>query len=218
MAFTAIENFDSYSIADDLNTKFGGSDWSSSWSGTAATWSIQTAPAGGQGGLAAKNTVIGSDMRRDFTSTQAGTVSVGMRTSITNPDDFLGVVLRQTTGGTARMYVRFGPTGNIEIYDHGTTSYVAIVSYSANTWYTVDIDFDNVAQPNLYRARVNQGTYSAYKTVDGGSYSDIATIRLDGSATGTRDFWIDDIKSAAPITRLAKGPLRPAAFSPGLAR
>jgi len=193
MAFISTEDFDSYSIADDLNGKTGGTNWSDAWAGTVATWSIQTAPSGGQGGLAAKNTVANDTMLRNFTAITVGTVSIRMRCSITNPNDFLGGVLRDS-GGTPRMFVRFGPTGNVEIYDSGIASYVSIVAYSADTWYTVDIDFDTVAQPNLYRARVDGGTYSGYKTVDGGSYANIQCIRLDASATGTRDFWVDDIK------------------------
>jgi len=191
-AFVSTENFDSYTTGANLNGSSGGTGWGNNWSGTNGEWTVETAPAG-MSGKAARNTIVNGVMQRGLSaSITAGTVRVNMQISITNPNDFMGVVL-QDSGLTARMYVRFGPTGNLELYDSGTTSYVSFGTYSANTTYTIDIDFDDSAQPDKYRARVNGGTYSGYKTVDGGAYSNIGGVRIDGSATGTRTLWIDDI-------------------------
>lgn len=194
-AFTSSDDFDGYSTSADLNTLSGGSGWTTAWISTAATWIIETAPGGGQGGNAAKNTSVASDTRRYFNPITVGTVLIRMRISITNPNDFTGVLLRQNTGGTTRMRVRFGPTGNLELYDHDTTSYVSFGAYSANTWYTIEIDFDKAGQPDLYRARKDGGSYSAWKKAEGGSYEDVANITIEANDTQTRDFWIDDIRT-----------------------
>jgi len=194
-AFISVETFDSYSTSSDLLGANGGSGWTGAWTaGGGGDWIVGTAPAGGQGGNAVKNVGVNAfEMIRGFTAITSGTASWRAYLTITNPDDFMGVVLME--GATGKMFVRLGPAGNVEIYDSAIPAYVTVAAYSASTWVTIDIDFNAGTQPNLYRARVNNGTYSGYKTVETGSYTNIDGIRLESTDTGVRDFWIDDIKT-----------------------
>lgn len=192
-AWTATDDFDGYTTSADLDTQSGGANWAAAWaklSGGAMT--IETAPAGGQGGKAVRSqsATVDTQYDRTITAITAGTMGIRMRCSITNPNDNVAVKLKD--GAVVYMAVRFGPTGNFEIFNLNVYESMG-VSYSVDTWYTVEIDFDDAAQPNLYRARINGGTYTAYKTVNGGDYAQIDRINLDDSATNAHTAWFDDI-------------------------
>jgi len=194
-AVISTDNFDSYTPTNDLNTLNGGSGWTGAWAKiTGGAMTIETAPAGGQGGNAVRSisATVDTQYSRAVTAITVGTVRFRMRTTIANPNNFSGAVLRESTNG--RMYIRFGPTGNLEIYNNTGATYESIQAYSVDTWYTIDINFDNAAQPNLYRAAVGGGAYTAYKTVNGGSYTNVDDMMLDDSATNAHTFWVDDIR------------------------
>lgn len=194
-AWVATDDFDGYTLSADLNTLNGGSGWSAGWvDGGGGTMTIETAPAGGQGGKAVRSNsaTVSTIYHRTVTSAvTAGTVGFRMRVSISNPNDFVGVWLSSTT--TGHMYIKFDSDGNIKIFNGTGSTYDTIQAYSVDTWYTIEIDFDDAAQNDLYRARVNGGSYTSYKLVNNTSYASINRFNIEDSATGAHTFWLDDI-------------------------
>lgn len=198
MVWPATENFDSYTVDADLNGGSGGSGWSGNWSLVSGTITTPNAPAGGQGGNAAKSTGLGGEDRynRAISAITAGTVRFRARLNTTTPN--IEVMVRLLESGTARMAIQFD-AGNIKINNNGTLE--TIQAFSADTWYTIDVDFDDSAQPNLYRARVDGGTYTAYKTTIGGGYTNIDAFQINHGSTGAaEEFWVDAIEPTPSTT------------------
>lgn len=197
MAWVATENFDSYSIGANLNTQNGGSGWTAAWAVTSGTITTETAPAGGQGGLAARNNVQATTRySRTFTGVSTGIVSWRMRLSVNSfTSNDIGFRLAKTTIGDWRCAVQFGATGNIEIWNNDVAGFQTIQAYSANTWYTGEIELNSVSQANKYRARIDGGTWTDWKTVLGGTLTDVDMVALEDQATGDpHEMWWDDIK------------------------
>lgn len=195
MPWVAAETFDTYSPGATLHGAAGGVNWSGSWANTPTTgWTVETAPAGGQGGLAARKTGTGNEIsqRNLATAISVGTVHFKARISATPASDqFIGFTL---SDGSDRMLIKFSNGGQIQIFDNAS-GYVNIQAFSADTWYDIDVDFDDAAQNNLYRARVDGGSYTTYKTVNGGSYTTIDRIFLKDTHTTSHTFWVDDIRA-----------------------
>lgn len=208
MTWLATDNFDSYATGQNLDSDNGGSDWSAAWvQVSGGTMTVETAPAGGQGGNAVSSVTATADTKysRLMSGISAGSVSFRMRITITDPNDFVGVVLR-LADETGLMFVKFGSTGNIEAFDNSAGSYQTIAAYSADTWYTIDIEFDDAAQPDDYRVRVDGGAWSNWFEVNGGTYTNVERFALDDSATNAHSFFLDDIKpTVAPADKLIAG-------------
>lgn len=212
-AWVATDNFDGYSTGAALHSLNGGSGWAGAWTKIDGNdeVTIETAPAGGQGGNAIRvqntNTTNDEIYRRAITGISAGIVRFRARINHTAVNQGPVVSLRDGTQG--RMYVKFEIDGNIKLYDFDITSYVTIQAYSADTWYTIDIEFDDSAQPDKYRARVDEGTWSGWKTVDGGSYTTITTLGVasESENSTTLQFWVDDIKPLVTPTRRTTQPI-----------
>ena len=187
------DNFDSYTTGVDLNTLNSGSGWSGAWAFDAAgALTIETAPAGGQGGNAVRSIdALAKRYSRDFTPVDVGELTFRMRIDITNPSTFTGVILRDTAVGN-RMYVAFRASGNIEILDNGVYRTV-VSSYAVDTWYTIDIEWNNIQQPNKYRARANGGEWTPWYTVDPGTYTSIGRLVIADDSTNAHTFWLDHI-------------------------
>jgi len=206
-SWVAADSFDSYATGAELVGLSDGANWVSPWAAFLTGWStpttghksVEVAPSGGQGGKAVRaNTTTETHYYREIAPLSAGSVSWRMRISITNPNDNIGVTLRSSIGNTGgRMYIRFGPTGNIETYDDSGGVYETIQAYSADTWYQCEMQFDNTNQPNQYRARIDGGSWTPWNTVNTGSYASITTIDLDSSATNAHTMWFDDIRVTA---------------------
>lgn len=202
MAWVATEDFDSYLATDDIDGGSGGSGWSGNWakvSGAGIT--AEVAPAGGQGGNAANSNTGGTDNHytRAFSAISAGIFSIRMRVDFSTMDDYVGFVLLES--GTGRIFIRFTAVDNqIQLYNGGTPGYEDIQGYSVDTWYTIDVEFDDAAQPNKFRVRIDGGSWTSWIFVLGSSYSTLSVLRLDDSSAGTHEVWWDDIKDgAAPV-------------------
>ncbi len=193
MTWVATDNFDSYSAGSTLNGDSGGSGWTGNWTVTGGTVTTETAPAGGQGGIAARVSSATGYANRVYSGISAGTCRFRMQVSTTTPTDFTGIIL------DSKCYVRFGNNGQIQRYNGTTLSYENIQAYSANTWYTIDIDFDDATQPDKYRVRVDGGTYTSWAGTNG-AYTTLTNFAINVDGT-TYTFWVDDIKDAnAPVT------------------
>ena len=86
------------------------------------------------------------------------------------------------------MYVRLGTDGRIAAFDQASASYVPLREYAVNTWYAVNIQFDDRMYPDRYRVRIREGdawsAWSGWLTPNGGSYAGIAAVRFDTDAAG----------------------------------
>jgi len=178
MTWIAEDNFESYSNGD-LNGGSGGSNWSTNWAGS-TDFDVQDTVVN-EGSKAVKVTHGNGenfDMVRTFSGISAGVVYVDVRRS-TNSNGNFYVILRE--GATSRVFIRFGADGNISIYDHDITDYQTIQAYSADTWYRLGIEFDDASEAEKARANIDNGTWTSWYTVNGGSYTNIDTIRFNAT-------------------------------------
>lgn len=163
-------------------------------------WQPHAAAAQG-GGKSVRSTsaTVDTDYDRSFSAVAAGALSIRMRISITNPNDFVGFVLREGgSGGTGQIFCRFGPTGNIEVFNGDSDVYESVgTAYSANTWYTIEVEWNDAAQADQFRARVDGGAWYGFGTptlkVAADTYTNLDTLELDDSATNAHTAWFDDV-------------------------
>lgn len=200
MAWVATDNFDSYTVTEDLNGKNGGSGWSGAWTLVGGAMTIQVAPAGMSG-----NAVRCIDADSEYTRNVASAVTVGtmsfkFRTNSTAPGGNFVFKLRE--GGTSRMFFRANTTGDFQIFNGNTTVYDTIQAYAADTTYTITFDFDNVAQPNKYRIKVDAGSYTTYKDVSGLAYTNIDQVSLDAETGFGTTVFLDDIQNAGEAANI----------------
>lgn len=196
----ATDNFDSYSNGASISGANGGSGWSGAWTLAAGTMTTNTAPVGGQGGIALKHASGATDgeTKRSFTALSSGIMQASFYTSktsgIANTQSFILL-----NGAANPIICRLGITtnGQIECYNNNTTTYVAQCSISVNTWTTIVIQFGQSA--NTFAVSCDGGsTYNAPLATNG-SFSTISGVDFQGSASDTVDWWLDDIRASTPI-------------------
>ena len=149
----------------------------------------------GTKGVSAVGDWTSNRINRPFTGVNDGSVYIAMRVSATVHTAPLAFY----EGAGYRMAIGFLNTGYIAIQDN-VSGWVNIQTYNADQWYVINIEFDNVAQANKYRARVYDGNWSAFsdwKTILGGSYTNIDTISLYNDQAAATIYW-DTIKSTDP--------------------
>lgn len=202
-AWTATDDFDCQPDATALvDSPSCGSGWSDVWTlleGGTATYA--TAPAGGQGGRAASTSVSTTHQRTLTTAISAGTVRFLFRTTDATPAQSGGVSLGDGSG--TRMFCKLQTDGNLKIFNGTSGLYdVTVLALSANTWYEVDLEWDDAAQDNLYRARAQTvggalGTWTAWTSTNS-SYTTISKFNLSTDNIACT-MLIDDIE-ATPAT------------------
>ena len=197
-SWIAVDNFDSYTPAADLNGLNGGSGWSEPWvfdGGGPIT--VQAAPTGGQGGNAAASQSgnAATTYHRNCAPVNAGMFRWRARTTVLLNNNFLFKF--RTPAGANVAQVGFTSAGTILIFTTGGGSQV-LSSYLANTWYTIDLEFDVAAQPDKYRVRVNEGAWSAWIATMN-PYTEISMFRVSDSATNAHVFYFDDIRPTAAV-------------------
>lgn len=198
--WVATDNFDSYSSGASLDGASGGSGWSGNWTALFATTNTaETAPSGGQGGMCYRsNTSTGqSFLTRAFSAISSGTLRFRIRVTNTSPNDFVGVVIESGSSGV--FYIRING-GNIQWFKGGV--YTTIQAVSADTWYTVDIDFNDATQNNKYRVRVDEGSWTSWDSA-AIAFTTVDTFRIDKSATTSMTLYVDDIKDADAVAASA---------------
>ncbi len=120
-----------------------------------------------------------AEIYRATTGTNVGTVYVSIRRTVANRGDIYVKLMESTS---AKMYVGINSAGNIVLLaGAGFTPVTIQGGASADTWYRIGIDFDNVGQPNQYRANVNNGTFTGWEAVTNTSYTNINGITLSSS-------------------------------------
>ncbi len=202
MAWIATDNFDSYPDGD-LSGQNGGTDWTAAWSGGAGFDVQGTVVYQGAKAVSVVRTGAAQEITRDFTAITAGSVYIAVRVTSTALESYLMI----NEGATSRGYIKH-TGGVISIYDNGGGVYQNVATgLSADTWYIVNIEFDDGAQPNNYRARVyngSWGSFSSWYQVNGGSYTNISRIRLQLDTPGTGTAYYDLITPTDPVA--AAGP------------
>lgn len=181
-SWTYSETFDSLTTGE-LN---GQDSWSCNSTGI---YAVQTSVTAVSSAKAVKATVGGSGSRlcsRGITGISQGIVEYYFRKSETNKSAYL--IMRESSAG--KMYIHFDTSGNITMYEGGV-GYQTIQAYSANTWYKVTVEFDDSAQADKYRVKIDNGSYTAWRSVNG-TYTNIDQIDFtDGSANQT--YYFDEI-------------------------
>jgi hypothetical protein len=210
MAWVATDTFESYSHGNTLAGLNGGTGWAGAWTETdnsgSQDWDISNAQKS-QGSLSMHLQTVASgtsetQANRDITTAiKNETFYVDVRCSKNTGDQFIYIIGR-TDALLNECYIRFnGNDGQIAIFDN--SSYDNIQAYSANTWYTIGIEFD--VDNDQYRANVDGGAFSAWKAPNGGTFTgDIKTLRFIGQSTDEQaDFYIDDIRATEANTPVA---------------
>lgn len=193
MAWIATENFDSYTPGAGLNGGAGGSNWTAGWNANAG-FTTETAPAGGQGGVCARKSGTSSDLaNRPLTGVAAGVIHWQMRLSaVPSVDQFIGVQFSNAVQNV--LHIKMTNGGNISMFDGNLGDYVTIQAYSVDTWYSIDVEFDAVGQPNQYRVKVDNGSWTIYRDAEL-SFSTIIGIQLLDAYTTSHNFYVDDIRA-----------------------
>jgi len=138
------DNFNSYTDGD-LNGQGG-------WSGN-AVFDIQgTTVYEGAKAVYEDGSAIDATISKTGTSTNDGRVTFYIRPAQTNAR--FEFQLYEGTTRCVRLY--FGDDGNIYIYGNG--GWQSIKSYSANTWYDCEIEWESTN--HTVRARINEGTWT----------------------------------------------------------
>lgn len=197
--WVATENFDSYTTGNDLNAGAGGSGWSGNWTQLTAAITVQDAPPGMSGKAAFINADPNFSYRRQFADLTSGIFKVKFKINTNTPADDIFVILDEGTLSTAaRGMVTIGTDGNVKIWDGAANFNIA--PYSANTVHTITGEFDDTAQPNKFRAKLDASNFSQWFPVaNGGSYSVINGFRIEPRNTTlfNAQLYIDDIQEGS---------------------
>ena len=177
MAWTYTQNFNALNTAD-LN----GQD---SWSGS-TNFDVSAAAAaiyeGAKGVSCAGGGVANQIISRAITAITAGTVYVAIKHASGNTNE---IYIELYEGASGKMHILYdADVSKIQIYDNGIGDYVDVATgLSDNTWYPLKIEFNDSTQPEKYQLTVNisgsWGTPSGWKTVNGGSYTEIDEIKFN---------------------------------------
>ncbi len=204
-AFSVCDMFDTYPTSSNLSGFTGGEGWAGPWSqGSGSAVTVVAAPAGGQGG----NAVLAnaeSSYTRTFTPTAASSHRVLLRWSAPSGTANSGLnykIKDSSTGGILWLGIDTG--GDIVMWDGMMGANVKLLDVagsdvSKNVWYTLDVEFDDAAHADQFRARVNLGAWSAWTNIDG-VYTTMDTIEIEDDATNTHSFWVDGIGGSPAVT------------------
>jgi hypothetical protein len=187
-AWTYEQSFDALTNGD-LN----GQD---SWSGSTA-FDVQSTVS--CGGAKSVEFVSGAgSISRAFSATSTADMFFQIRRAPANQDFFLTFF----SGATELIYIRTrGTDGTIAGYNSGTTLYVnAIAGFSFDTCYTVNVQWDDGAQPDKWRLRVYSsgawGSWTAWLNTNSAySSMDAMAISTEG-VTGA--VYVDTITATDP--------------------
>ncbi|WP_139020723.1 hypothetical protein [Bradyrhizobium sp. ORS 285] len=156
-AWTASDNFESYSNGASLSGASGGSGWNGNWTTTLGTWSVQNATAANSTTLSGNTTSGSATLNRTITSISIGSYCFYMRNGSTTGNWYH--VLNNSTGQATGYAVLMGfESGNIVAYNGGTGT-TLLTGYNINQWYKICIDFGSVA--NTYKVSIDGGAYSS---------------------------------------------------------
>ncbi len=187
------DDFDSYSDGD-LNSNNGGFGFSAAWSGNTAydvqgttvfdgTKAVKVSQASGQEPM----------ISRAFSGKTSGVLHWAQRKDGTDHLQGIALFSGSTLVGEVYMSASGSPIGAVwGILDGGSPVSLGL-SFSTNTWYTVDVEFNTIT--DQYRASINGGAYSTWQDFSS-AVSSIDKIQIAAGADGvnTIDGYFDDIR------------------------
>jgi hypothetical protein len=190
MAWTYTQNFDTLNDGD-LNNQ-------DSWSGD-SLFDVQTSVkyAGDKGVAVTPSSGSDITISRTITNTSDGSLRFYVRRT-SNSNGTFHVTLYE--GATFATRVIFNASGNIVLHNGvSTIEYITVGSYSANTWYCIDVEYD--CSTDKARARVDSGSWSDW----GDFYTAISNVSkiefrcADSSSTHPTSY-IDEIQATPAST------------------
>jgi hypothetical protein len=181
------DDFDSYSNGNVSGNNGGTGEWSSAWANflTGSAWQVQDSTVlQGTKSIASGSANETNGVERDFSDSETGIVSALMRRESNSSGTGFFALL---DGTTLVARVQFNASGNITVRNNTTEDFVQ--AYSADTTYRITFDLD---LPNdQYRIKIDQGSWTDWKTATGSKVNKIRFVK-----TGTTVQYVDDITSA----------------------
>ncbi|HEU0080901.1 MAG TPA: hypothetical protein VFQ72_02670 [Candidatus Paceibacterota bacterium] len=197
-AWTGIETFDSYSASTSVSGLTGGSGWSGGWTVNSGSGTVDTAPSGGQGGLALHISNSASISRMRSSTGSSGILRFKVRIG-TNSGG--GVYVTDSGGGGAnnnRIAINFNTTLGVISAGDGQTYANDIAPFDFNTWYDIAIKYGQVA--GQFSISIDGGkTYLDNFSMGSGNKTLMDGIIL---SSGGANLWFDDINDDSGATAL----------------
>lgn len=191
MAWTATENFESYSNGASLSGASGGSGWNGNWTVGAGTWTASNAQAQGGSTLSGRmSTGSGTGyINRAVTAITSGSLQYYILATATNVSQYLNLSTGTPGPGSNSKILGGFENPNIVFYDNSTQR-TLVTNYTANQWYKVTIVFDGVAA--TYTVQIDSGTVNGpYAYSFGGTAGDITNLQFYNG--GGVEFFMDNI-------------------------
>lgn len=197
MAWTGVENFDSYSTGD-LAGGSGGSGWSTNWSNGASAQIVvsTTVSDTGSNSVQISNASGNTFYTRNYTASTSGDVYFAMyKTSTTAP--LSKVTFRNASGGEVGS-IGLDNAGNIEMRDNTPPAFVDVGTYTANTWYYFHVNYDT--STGKYKARwTTTGTWGSWTAeYDLKNTSAWTTLGIGADSTSNHTY-VDSITDTDPF-------------------
>lgn len=215
MAWVAVETFDSYSDAADLNGQNGGSGWSAAWTEGGTTGIVVDAAVTYDGGKSIKSTSAtvgtGNNFRQLSTDlTGDGNVFYcAMRRSANNSGSHR--INIRNTSDSGRVDLWMDADSNIYLKGLPSGTQRTLVSgYSVDTWYvfkvTLNTSSGTVTAAVSTDAYGTAGTFGADSSSSAFTSGDIRYILVDadpdGAGSGATMYW-DYFSGTSPFTSSA---------------
>lgn len=135
--------------------------------------------------------------RNHVTSAQnVGNIYFAVRAAQTNRNFYIYFA---SAAGSGIGSIRFGSDGNVSHYNNA--GYNSLGSYSADTWYYVNFEWDDVNQQNNTRARFGETSWGSYSGWSNTStvIENIIGFQFEHAAASGADFWVDDVRIDDPF-------------------
>jgi len=170
-----------------------------SWTGTAGVEVQTTTKYEGAKALQMVHDGIAQNAQREITAIAEGSMYVAMMKTDNNSDES-NFQLRAAGGGSIAANIKFSSGGKIQYYASG---YVDIISYTANQWYILNIEFDYAVQGTKYRVRVNDGTswsvFTSWVDAGQGAWTTVGRVHVEKqTGNGHYTYW-DIITPQNPV-------------------
>lgn len=184
-------------------------NWTGPWSLISGQFLVDIAPSGSfSGGNAAhSNTTTTNYYDRSFGAFTTGSIFVQMRASVNNGVMVVGI--KDVGGSNQLTSMVMDNDGQFRLCGH-TSFPLAMGAYSINTWYLIEFNFDLAGHPNQSRARINEGTFSAWNPFcDAPSGAQGGRLYVYDSTSVAHDFWVDTVGAKSTSLTFTTQPVGP---------
>lgn len=192
MAWTATENFDTYTSGNSLNGESGGSGWNGNWTIVAGQWETTNAQSvsSPNSGVHLSSTAD-QPIYRVVNSITAGHFSFYMRVSATGISEYMNLSASASHATNIKVLGGFEGT-NIVFYDNATQR-TLVTGYNADQWYKVTIELTG---SDTYTVQIDSGTVNGPYAYSFGGTGAITHFHFYRGG-GTGSFFFDSIAPVA---------------------